>query len=260
MTAAAACFFPAVSDPPAPSSARPGPSAVVGQRARDEAEATDEALMKAYLAGERLAFRRLFRRLAPPLRAFFLRSFRSPAVADDLLQTTFLKIHAARHRFDVTARVRPWVFTIAARVRLDELRRRYRLPRTVTEETLLDALLVSGEPDARESLEQDERDERIRRAVDALPEGQRVVIHLNRFEGMTFAEVAQVLDMQEGAVRVRAFRAYERLRKSLGDLLRGGEDGAGPAAARSGEARRIPGTSPGGAADPAAGDRSGPLG
>jgi len=181
--------------------------------------ATDEALMGAYMDGDAAAFRLLFRRLAPRIHAFFLRYFRSPAVADDLLQTTFLKVHAARHTFDTSARVRPWVFTIAARVRLDELRRRYRLPRTTTEDTVLDAVLVSDMPDAPDLMERDERAVRIRAAVDALPEGQRVVIHLHRFEGMTFGEVAQILGLKEGAVRVRAFRGYERLRKSLGDLL-----------------------------------------
>jgi len=48
-----------------------------------------------------------------------------------------------------------------------------------------------------------------------LPETQRVVVHLNRFEGMTFFEIAQVLGTTEGAVKLRAFRAYERLRRLL---------------------------------------------
>lgn len=180
---------------------------------------SDEDLMRAYVEGDRPAFRALFQRLAPRLHAFFLRYFRSKAVADDLLQTTFLKLHRARASYDTDAKLLPWVYTIASRVRLDELRRRYRVPKTSSDDGRVEATVAFDAPDAPSRIEAGERAERVRQAVDALPEGQRIVIHLNRFEGLTFAEVAEVLEMNEGAVRVRAFRAYERLRASLGDLI-----------------------------------------
>src|SRR5512140_3447632 len=95
---------------------------------------TDEELMSAYVAGDSRAFERLFARLAPRVHGFFMRSFREPAVADDLLQVTFMKVHKARERFDKAQKVGPWVFTVAARVRLDELRKRMRLPEDADEE------------------------------------------------------------------------------------------------------------------------------
>jgi len=64
--------------------------------------------------------------------------------------------------------------------------------------------------------------ERVRRALDALPESQRAVVHLHRYEGLTFAQVAAVLGTSEVAVRGRAFRAYGQLRKQLADLFDGG--------------------------------------
>lgn len=204
----------------APAKAAAGPGALDG--------ASDEALMRAYVAGDRRAFRVLFARLAPRLHGFFLRHFRSAAVADDLLQTTFLKLHGARASYDPNARLRPWVYTIAARVRLDELRRRYRVPRVAGDADTIDATVAADVPDAPHRIEASERAARVRRAVDALPEGQRVVIDLHRFEGLTFGEIATILDMREGAVRVRAFRAYERLRDALGDLLDPDGDDASP--------------------------------
>mgnify|MGYP003351064651 CR=1 FL=1 len=54
-------------------------------------------------------------------------------------------------------------------------------------------------------------------AMEKLPEAQRVVVHLHRFEGLTFGEIAKVLGANESAVRVRAFRAYEVLRNALRD-------------------------------------------
>src|SRR6476646_10770418 len=92
--------------------------------------------MALYAEGDGAAFRRLFELMAPRIRAFFLRSFADAAGADDLTQATFLKLHSARVSYRADRPLKPWVFTIAAGVRCDELRRRYRLPRHVGEADL----------------------------------------------------------------------------------------------------------------------------
>jgi RNA polymerase sigma-70 factor (ECF subfamily) len=179
---------------------------------------TDEELMAAYAAGDARAFGQLFARLAPRVHGFFRRSFRDSAVADDLLQVTFMKVHRARERYRTDLRVAPWIFTVAARVRLDELRRRRRMPEDAGEEVLAKA----DEAAAREAAPPPGNDlqEAVRAALDRLPESQRTVIHLHRYEGMTFVEIAQVLGTTAGAVKLRAFRGYERLRQELDGVLR----------------------------------------
>src|SRR5882672_10712353 len=97
---------------------------------------SDEMLMAAYVAGDRRAFEKLFERLAPRLHGFFRRSFGAEATADDLLQITFLKLHRARDTYKPDMRVAPWAFAIAARVRLDEYRKRNRLAEDGDEEAL----------------------------------------------------------------------------------------------------------------------------
>src|SRR5260370_21269698 len=92
--------------------------------------------MAAYVSGDAREFEQLFARLAPRVHGFFLRSFREAAMADDLLQVTFMKIHRARETYRPDLRVAPWIFAVAARVRLDELRRRRRLPEDADEEAL----------------------------------------------------------------------------------------------------------------------------
>jgi RNA polymerase sigma factor (sigma-70 family) len=186
------------------------------------AERTDEELMASYIDGDARAFDVIFDRLAPRLHAFFARTFRSPAIADDLLQITFLKIHAARATYERGRPLRPWVFGIAARARIDELRRRYRTEESGDKDLDAIALPVEGGADAWPEV--NESAARVRAALDALPEGQRVVVLLHRFEGLTFGEIAGALSaaggkpLTEVAVRVRAFRAYDQLRKSLADL------------------------------------------
>ena len=172
--------------------------------------------MEAYVAGDARAFEALFRSLAPSIHAFLVRSVGSGAAAEDLLQTTFMKMHAARGSWRRGERLRPWLFTIAARVRLDWLRRRGRAEEEIDE----DAIAVP-EPrdDPGEAAAAEERAERVRGALDSLPEPQRVVVHLHRFEGLSFGEIGRVLGISEGAAKLRAFRAYGQLRALLGDLV-----------------------------------------
>jgi RNA polymerase sigma-70 factor (ECF subfamily) len=184
------------------------------------ATTTEERLMAQYVGGDEVAFRQLFVLLAPKLRAFFLRSFIDPALAEDLTQTTFLKLHRARDSYSPDRPLKPWLFTIAAGVRRDELRRRYRLPPHVGEIELEQA--EAQRPDDRTPpIESNAKNEieAVRAAIDGLPESQRAVLHLHLHEALTFEEIAQVLGTSPGAVRVRASRAYERLRKSLRSVL-----------------------------------------
>jgi RNA polymerase sigma-70 factor (ECF subfamily) len=176
---------------------------------------TDEELMSAYVAGDSRAFEDLFARLAPRVHGFFLRSFRNEAVADDLLQVTFMKVHRGRDQYRPELKLAPWLFAVAARVRVDELRRRLRLPEDAGE----DAIALADEQAPREPPHATDLKDAVRAALEALPESQRTVIHLHRYEGMTFVEIARVLGTTAGAVKLRAFRGYETLREQLKELL-----------------------------------------
>ncbi|HTO99719.1 MAG TPA: sigma-70 family RNA polymerase sigma factor, partial [Myxococcales bacterium] len=166
-------------------------------------------------SGDARAFETLFARLAPRVHGFFLRSFRDEGVADDLLQVTFMKVHRARGQFRPELKLLPWLFAVAARVRLDELRRRLRLPEDASEE----ALALADERAPRDPPAEADVKDAVRAALDALPESQRTVIHLHRYEGMTFAEIAKALGTTPGAAKLRAFRGYETLRQQLKGLL-----------------------------------------
>ncbi len=172
--------------------------------------------MEAYVAGDAVAFQRLFRALAPSVHAFFARAVGRGAVAEDLLQTTFLKLHGARGSWRRGERLRPWVFTIAARVRTDWLRRNGREAEEVDDEVRAN-LEAPGDP-ATAVLAR-ERSERVRAALESLSGPQRVVVHLHRFEELSFVEIGKVLGISESAAKLRAFRAYGELRRLLADLV-----------------------------------------
>jgi RNA polymerase sigma-70 factor (ECF subfamily) len=188
--------------------------------------------MEAYIDGDRRAFARLHARLAPRLRGFLLKLSRDDAACDDLLQLVLLKAHLARERFapsggDPDGAVQGWYFAIARNVAMDWLRDRYR-----TASRRVDSVREgeAGESDALMQLPDEaptaeglharaeaEREivEHVRQAIAALPAGQREVVELHKLRGMTMAEVAARLDVREGAVRVRAHRAYRALARLL---------------------------------------------
>lgn|SRR5437763_247723 len=178
--------------------------------------------MAAYADGDRRSFAALFRRWAPRVHGFFLRALGEPASADDLLQVTFLNVHRARCTFRPLFSLRSWLFSIAAHVLQDELRRRKRVPLAAEEQQDAAADEVAVE-DERISFESRQRARTVRAALQRLPESQRAVLYLHRFEEMSFAEIARVLGTSEGAARLRAFRAYERLRRDLLTVVQEGD-------------------------------------
>jgi RNA polymerase sigma-70 factor (ECF subfamily) len=181
----------------------------------------EEDLMAAYVDGDPEAFNMLFKSLSPRIHGFFVRRFGNASVADDLLQTTFLKVHRARKEYRKGSPVRPWIFTIAARVGLDELRRRGRRPEDADDKRLEKAVRTAAleQADTSTLMERSDIAAKVKAALETLPESQRVVVDLHRYQGLTFSEIGEILGTTEGAVKLRAFRVYERLRKQLAPLM-----------------------------------------
>ncbi len=169
--------------------------------------------MARFIQGEAVAFDALFQRYARPVHGYLTRLTGSPALAEDLVQLTFLSVVRARGRFQAGARFKPWLYAIATNAARDAQRRQHR-PEELTPRGELPATLAADGPAPRDvGLER-----AVQRALAQLPEGQRVPIVLHRFEGMGFAEIAEALGLTESAVKVRAHRGYARLRKLLAGL------------------------------------------
>jgi RNA polymerase sigma factor (sigma-70 family) len=171
---------------------------------------SDEALMAKYQAGEKTAFAELFDRYAGRLYGWFLRSTRSETTAQDLVQHTFLNFHRARNDFKPGTKVRSWLFAIGANVRRDHFRRIGRKPEVLFEPDKHPEPSVAPEASSA-------TDRLVRRALDALPENQREVLFLHWYEGLGFSEISRIVGASHSAVKVRAHRAYQRLRDMLGE-------------------------------------------
>lgn len=182
-------------------------------RAMAGAEPTDEELMRAYVAGDHAAFRQLFERYGPILLRMTRRHLRSDDLAREIVQQTFFQLHNARHDFRQDSRLRPWVLTIAMNLVREHWRKKKRRKMTT-----LDIDRPAPIPE-RGPIEEKQRAAQLREAMAELPESQRVVVELHWFQEKPFAEVAKLVGSTEGAVRVRAHRAYTKLKVLLKEEL-----------------------------------------
>jgi len=158
---------------------------------------------------DKAAFARLFAYFAPRLVAFFTRAGLARDVAEEVAQETMIAVWRKASLYDpAQAGVSTWVFTIARNCRIDRLRREGRRSRTelgAIEDPGFDA---SGE----DHLLADERDARMRQAVNALPSEQAAVVRLSFFADKPHAEIARDLGIPLGTVKSRLRLAMAKIR------------------------------------------------
>ena len=157
--------------------------------------------------------------LSPVLLRFFKSQVANREQADDLLQEAWLRIHRVRHTYRPGEPVLPWIYAIARRVRVDGYRRTRRI--TLHEIAMEVLPEVPAHAAARNPVP------RFDTIVAALPEAQREVLTLLKVGGLTLDEVARATSSTVGAVKQKAHRAYERLRKLL--QIEAGEGARGAA-------------------------------
>ena len=177
--------------------------------------------MERYVAGDRRAFALLYRAIEPRVRRQIRARVGNHCGVDDLVQYTMLRAHSARARYcrpdvDADEALVAWYCAIARNVASNFLRSsgRDRLQLGDEPETLAEVPHEVEDVEQRTVAEELalERRAALHAAIAALPPGQRVVVHMHRLEELPMAEVSRRLGVNNGAVRVRAHRAYENLR------------------------------------------------
>jgi len=175
-------------------------------------EGSDYDLIKAVGKGDEGAFECLMRRYRKSVLNFVYRHIGDRYMAEDLTQEVFLRTYLASARFVPTGKVRTWIFKIAYNLCLNEIKRMARLRRLRDE---LDAhpAITCESPAAGGARSGVEEVEAVLEALSRLPEPQRAALLLRAGEGLSYAEIGQVLSLSVSGVESLLFRARTNLRQ-----------------------------------------------
>jgi RNA polymerase sigma-70 factor (ECF subfamily) len=182
-------------------------------------EKSDEMLITLFQQGERDAFRVLVERYHARIKNLIYSIFHEPDIIDDLAQEVFIKAYQSLPHFRFQSSFYTWLYRIAVNKSRDELRKR-RVRRLIS----LQAMMEAREHEVDETLkvqpDDSELQQLIARGLQALPEKFRLPIILKDVDGLSYEEMAEVMECEIGTVKSRLSRARALLREALKPYLK----------------------------------------
>ncbi len=175
-------------------------------------QVSDSELLQQFLDGDSEAFSALVERYQHNLYSFLVRFVGDAALAEDVFQETFLQVYQSAPMFDMTRKLRPWLFTVAANKARDALRSRKRrsaapldavVGGSTDAKTTYATLIPSEIPSPDEISMNLEMRENVKAIIDQLPENYRIVLILSYFEEIPHKEIAEILSVPVGTVKSR---------------------------------------------------------
>lgn len=182
---------------------------------------SDQELMRIVQAGDFSPASEVYDRYSGRIYNFAYRFLRNSEAAEDAVQEVFVKMLKHANQFHGDAKLSTWLFSITANWCRDYLRKADNKAKEA--EDVLMQIPAPAELAPDRNLERRQNEERVQRALGALTPEQREAILLSRYQGLSYAEIAQISGCSEGAVKTRVFRAMETLKKTLMAEAQGGD-------------------------------------
>ena len=190
----------------------------------------ENEIIRSVLRGNVNDFEKLVTAYEKNVYSLALRMVGDPEDAADMTQETFIKAYRSLSSFRGDSKFSSWLYRIASNVCLDFLRSRSRHPQVSLNSSDEDGRTAFELPDMsrnpEEQLMKKLSMEAVRRGLEQLPEQQRQILVLRELGGLSYAELARILGLEEGTVKSRIFRARKRL---CALLLRDGNISGGAA-------------------------------
>ncbi len=166
--------------------------------------------MQAYSEGDLRAFEELYQRCRSKVFGYLVKRTSSKTMAEEIFQSSFLKLHEMRDRYQVGQPFLPWLFVITKSVWIDRLRKDASESRKI-ENFGNETELATPEPS------DDESSIELKEAIEQLPRKQQELLRLRYEEGLSFEEIGRSYKMNESAVR----QSISRLTRKLKGLIKG---------------------------------------
>lgn len=184
----------------------------------------DVQLMLRVVAGDHAAFEDLVKNYQDRLLGFFFHLVRDRTLAEDMVQEVFMRVYRSRERYTAKARFSTWLFRIAHNLASNQKRGIAR-----RREISLHGAAASGQESQDESeilpeksalmptrqIDSLEMQHVVREALDSLNERQKMAVLLHKFEGMSYQDIGDIMDLNVVAVKSLLSRARGRLREVL---------------------------------------------
>ena len=180
----------------------------------DAAAGGDEALMRAYAAGDMAAFEALYARHRGPLYRFLQRNLRNQALAEEMFQDVWQRVIAARGTWKPEAAFSTWLFRIAHN-RLNDHWRAQRHRPVAPDDAELRTTRVPDPHTPERTLSEFEQRRHLQLALDALPDEQREVLLLRLEQELTLEQIGEVTGVGRETVKSRLRYAMDKLRAGL---------------------------------------------
>ncbi|MEQ8671807.1 MAG: sigma-70 family RNA polymerase sigma factor [Aggregatilineales bacterium] len=137
--------------------------------------------------------------------------------AEDASQEAFLRAYMNLHRYDQDRSFNTWVLTIASNHCIDRIRKRKMLLLSIDEPLPANMALASDDPQPERVAEMNERSKQVQELIDTLPEDYRLAVVLRYWYDYSYAEIADVMETSESAIKSRLFRARKMLADHVDD-------------------------------------------
>ncbi|HEC21673.1 MAG TPA: sigma-70 family RNA polymerase sigma factor [Chloroflexi bacterium] len=172
---------------------------------------TDQELVARVLDGDRNAFAQLVETYQRPVYNLTYRMLGDPREAEDAAQEAFLRAYKHLERYDPSRSFKTWLLSIASNYCIDRLRKRRLTWLSIDEPLPPHPSLTSDAPDPETSLIDSERNRAVQELLESLAPDYRAAIVLRYWYDMSYAEIAEMLETTESAIKSRLFRARQML-------------------------------------------------
>jgi RNA polymerase sigma-70 factor (ECF subfamily) len=179
-------------------------------------ELEDKILIQQYLKGDEKSLEILIERYLKMIYSFVYRNVGSQSDAEDITQEVFVKVWKNIKRFDQNKNFKPWVYQIAKNTSIDFLRKRKTIPFSKFENEKGQNALVDNMPAAPDNLLENLSDKKvIAGAMQGLTEKEQRLIDMRNNQGMSFKEIAEVLNESINTVKSRYRRTLANLKRNI---------------------------------------------
>lgn len=179
-------------------------------------EIEDEKLIQLYIKGDEKSLEILIGRYLKMIYSFVYKNVGSQAEAEDITQEVFVKVWKNIKKFDQKKSFKPWVYQIAKNTSIDFLRKRKIIPFSKFENEKGQNMLVDNMPATPDNLLENLSDKNVLAgAMQGLSEKEQKIINMRHRDGMSFKEIAEVLQESINTVKSRYRRTLANLKKNI---------------------------------------------